>query len=154
MFDKDPISDNPRNDGEIDDAEFLSKEIGTTDLVGVALKIFNPLVQDGHLKLGGLGVKEAEVARHDELVDEIAPDPGLSGLVWIGRSQMGLILGVNIFEEFENDVGVVKGSASISESGDETFGIEGCMCRLKGRRDVRRREGIGVWITRLGGQAP
>jgi len=124
VFGKDPISDDPWDDGEIDDAEFLSKEIWATDLVGVALKVFDPLVQDGYLKFGGAGVEEAEVARHDELVNEIGPDPGLSGLVWIGWSQMGFRLGVNILEELENNVGVVEGIAPIGESGDQPFGIE------------------------------
>jgi len=124
VFDKDPISDDPRGDGEVDDAEFVSEEVRTTDLVGVALKVFDPLVQDGPLKLGGLRVEKAEVTRDDELVDEVTPDPGLSGLVWIGWSQMGFVPGINVFEELENNVGVVKGFSLIGESGNETFGIE------------------------------
>lgn len=139
VFGKDPISDDPRDDGEIDDAEFLSKEIWATDLVGVALKVFDPLVQDGYLKFGGAGVEEAEVARHDELVNEIGPDPGLSGLVWIGWSQMGFRLGVNILEELENNMGVVEGISPIGESGDQPFGIESCG---KGRREMSVRERV------------
>jgi len=69
-------------------------------------------------------VEEAEVARYDELVDEINPDPGLSGLVWIGWSQMGFALGVGVFEEFKDNVGVMNGLSLIGESGDETFGVE------------------------------
>lgn len=70
-------------------------------------------------------MEEAEVARDDELVDEISPDPGLSGLVWIGGPEVGFGSGVNIFEEFENDMGVMEGSALIRKSGDEAFGVEG-----------------------------
>lgn len=44
VFDEDPISDDPRGDGEIDDAELIPKEVWTTDLVGIALKILDPLV--------------------------------------------------------------------------------------------------------------
>lgn len=135
VFDKDPIPDDPRDDGEIDDAELLSKEVRTTDLVGVALKIFDPLVQGGDLSLRGRGVEEAEVAGDDELVDEITPDPGLSGLVWIGWSQMGFMLGANIFEEFDDNVGVMEWPSLMGESGDQTFGIEGCVWigrRVKG----------------------
>lgn len=140
MFDEDPISDDPGGDRKIDDAEFLSKEIWTTDLVCEALEVFNPLGQGGCLKLRGLRVKKAEVARHDELVDEITPDSGLSGLVWIGRPQMGFVLGVNIFEEFEDNVGVVKRFALICESGDESFGVEGYVSMVQdiGRWGVKR----------------
>jgi len=49
MFDKDPISDNPRDDRDVDDTDFLSKEVGTADLVGVALEVFHPLVEGGYL---------------------------------------------------------------------------------------------------------
>jgi len=41
-LDKDPIPRGPGDYGEIDDAEFLSKEIGPTDLVGEALEILEP----------------------------------------------------------------------------------------------------------------
>lgn len=126
MLDEDPISDDPRGNGEIDDAELVPKEERAADLVGVALEIFDPLVQDGGLKLGGLRVEETEVTRDDELVDEITPDPGLSGLVRVGWSQMGFVAGVDVFEEFENDVRVVKGFALVGESGDQTLGIESC----------------------------
>jgi hypothetical protein len=43
VFDKDPIPNGPTEDGEIDDAEFLSKEVRPANLVDVALKIFGPL---------------------------------------------------------------------------------------------------------------
>ena len=118
VFDEDPISDDPRGNGEIYDAELVSEEVRATDLVGVALKIFDPLVQDGGLELGGLRVEEAKITRDDELVDEITPDPGLSGLIWIDWSQMGFIARINVFEEFENDVRVVKGFTLIGESGN------------------------------------
>ena len=124
MLDKDPISDDPRDDGEVDDAEFLSKEVWTADLVGITLEILDPLAEDGCLKLRGLGVEKAEVARDDELVDEITPDPALSGLVWIGWSQMGFVLGIGVFEEFEDNMGVMKGFSLVCEGGDESFGIE------------------------------
>ena len=83
VFDEDPIPDDPTGNGEIDNAEFLSEEVRAADLVGIALKIFDPFVQDGGLELRGLGVKNTEVARDDELVDEINPDPRLSGLIGI-----------------------------------------------------------------------
>ena len=118
MFDKDPIPGDPTDYGEVDDAEFLSKEVGPVDLVGVALEIFHPFGQGGRLKLRSLGVEDAEVARHDVLVDDIDPDPGLSGLVGIGGYQAGLVLGVSIFEELEDDVRVVKRFPLIRECGD------------------------------------
>jgi len=83
-FDKDPIPHDPTGDGEINDAEFLAKEVWPADLVNVTLEIFVPFVQGGRLELGGLSMEEAEVAGYDELVDEIDPDPGLSGDIGVG----------------------------------------------------------------------
>lgn len=118
VFNKDPVPDGPTDYGEVNDAEFLSEEVRATDLVGVALEIFDPFVQSGGLKLRGLSVEEAEVTRDDELVDEIDPDPCLSGLIRINGYQVGLILGVSSFEELEDDMRVVKGSPLMGESGD------------------------------------
>lgn len=70
-------------------------------------------------------MEEAEVARDDELVDEVDPNPGLSGEVRVGRYDVRLVLRVSIFEELEDDVRVVEGSALVSESGDQSFRIEG-----------------------------
>ena len=118
MFDEDPIPDGPAGDGEIDDAEFLSEEVRAADLVDVALEIFDPFVENGDSKLRGLSVEDTEVARDDELVDEIGPDPGLSGLIGVGWYQVGFVLGISIFEELEDDVRVVKGSALMGDNGD------------------------------------
>ena len=117
MIDEDPIPDSPTGDGEIDDAEFLSEEVRATDLVGVALEIFDPFVQNGDLEFRSLSVEDAEVAGDDELVDEIDPDPGLSGLIGISWYQVGFVLGVSIFEELEDNVRVVERSALVGESG-------------------------------------
>ena len=117
VIDEDPIPDGPTGDGEINNAEFLSEEVRAANLVGIALEIFDPFVRSGGLELGGLSVEDAEVARDDELVDEIDPDPGLSGLIGIGWYQVGFVLGVSIFEEFEDDVRVVKRPALMGESG-------------------------------------
>ena len=124
MFDKDPIPGDPRENGEIDNAEFLSEKVRTTDLVGEALEVLEPLAHGGSLKLRGLGVEDAEVARDDVLVDDIDPDPGLSSAVGICGSQAGLVLGVSIFEELEDNARVVEGLPLIGESGDQSFGIE------------------------------
>ena len=118
VFGEDPVPTGPTDDREIDDAEFLSKEVRPADLVGVTLEIFDPFVQGGGLKLSGLGVEEAEVARYDELVDEVDPDPGLSGDVRIGGYQAGLVLRVGSFEELEDDVRVVKRPSLVREGGD------------------------------------
>ena len=118
MFDVNPIPHGPAGDGEIDDAEFLSKKVGPADLVGVALEVFDPFVQGGRLKLRGLSVEEAEVAGDDVFVDKIDPDPGLSGQVWISGPQAGFVLGESIFEELEDDVRIVKWFALVCESGD------------------------------------
>lgn len=118
MFDEDPISDGPAGDGEIDNTKFLSEEVGPADLVGIALEIFDPFVQSGGLKLRGLCVEEAEIARDDELVDKIDPDPSLSGLVGVGRYQAGFVLGVSTFEELDDDLRVVQGSILVGDSGD------------------------------------
>ena len=83
MFDEDPIPDDPTGNGEIDDAKFLSEEIRATDLVDVALEIFDPFVENGGPKLRGLSVEDTEVSRDDELVDEIDPDPRLSSLIGV-----------------------------------------------------------------------
>ena len=117
VIDKDPIPDGPTGDGEIDDAEFLSEEVRAANLVGVALEIFDPFARSGSLELRGLSVEDAEVARDDELVDEIDPDPSLGGLIGIGWYQVGFVLGVSIFEELEDDVRVVKRPALMGESG-------------------------------------
>jgi len=129
-FDKDPIPHGPAGYGEIDDAEFLSKEVWAADLVDVALEIFDPFAKGGGLELRGLSVEEAEVARYDELVDEIDPDPGLSGEIGVGRYHMGFVLGVGIFEELEDDMGVVKRSSLMGESRDQSFGVESEQCRV------------------------
>lgn len=42
VFDKDPISEDPADDGEINDAELLSEEVRAADLVGVTLEVFDP----------------------------------------------------------------------------------------------------------------
>ena len=86
MFDEDPISEDPSDHGKIDDAEFLSKEVGSTDLVGVALEILYPFVEGGALKVGIASMEDTEVTRDDELVDVVNPDPSLSGLVRVSRS--------------------------------------------------------------------
>jgi len=101
------------------------KKVRALDLVGIALEIFDPFVQGGGLKLRGLSVEDAEVAGHDVLVDEIDPDPGLSSLVGISWYQAGLVLRVSIFEEFEDDLRIVKRFPLICESGNQPFGIEG-----------------------------
>jgi len=117
VIDEDPIPDGPTGDGEIDDAELLSEEVRAANLVGVALEIFDPFGRSGGLELRGLSVEDAEVARDDELVDEIDPDPGLSGLIGISWYQVGFVLGVSIFEELEDNVRVVKRPALMGESG-------------------------------------
>ena len=104
MFDKDPISHGPADNGNIYDAVFLPKEVRPADLVGKALEIFDPFTEGGYLELGGLSVEEAEVAGHDELVDEVDPDPGLGGDVGVGRYQVGLVLGIGGLEELEDDM--------------------------------------------------
>lgn len=71
-------------------------------------------------------MEEAEVARHDELVDEIDPDPGLGGEVRVHGYQMGFVLRISGLEELEDDVRVVKGPPLMGESGDQSFGIESC----------------------------
>lgn len=86
VFDEDPISEDPSDHGKIDDAEFLSKEVGSTDLVGVALEILYPFVEGGALKVGIASMEDTEVTRDDELVDVVNPDPSLSGLVRVSRS--------------------------------------------------------------------
>lgn len=43
-FDKDPIPGDPANYGDVNDAEFLSKEVRAADLVGEALEIFDPFI--------------------------------------------------------------------------------------------------------------
>ena len=63
-------------------------------------------------------MEEAEVARHDELVDEIDPDPGLGGEVRVHGYQMGFVLRISGLEELEDDVRVVKRSSLIRESGN------------------------------------
>lgn len=117
MFDVDPIPQDPAGYGEVDDAEFLSKKVRAADLVGVALEVFDPFAQSGCLKFRGLGVEQAEVARHNVFVNEIDPDPGLGGLVGISGPQ-GVVLGVSIFEELEDDLRIVKWFALICDSGD------------------------------------
>lgn len=124
VLDKDPISDDPSDHREINYAELLSEEIGATDLVRVALEVFHPLGHSGDLKLRSLGMENAEVSRYDVLVNEIDPDPGLSGFVGISWSQAGLVLGIEVFKELEDDMRVVKGFTLIRESGDQSFGIE------------------------------
>ena len=124
MFDDDPIPHGPAAYGNIDDAEFLSEEVRPADLVSEALEILDPLAEGGGLKLGGLSVEEAEVARDDELVDEVDPDPGLGSDVRIGGYQVGLLLGISVLEELEDDMGVVEGPPLVREGRDETFGIE------------------------------
>jgi len=124
VFDKDPIPGDPRENGEINNAEFLPEKVRTTDLVGEALEVLEPLGHSDSLKLRSLGVEDTEVARDDVLVDDIDPDPGLSGVVGICGPQAGLVLGVSIFEELEDNARVVQGFSLISESGDQTFGIE------------------------------
>ena len=69
-------------------------------------------------------MENAEVSWYDVFVDEIDPDPGLSGFVGISRPQTGLVLGIEIFKELEDDMRVVKGFTLIRESGDQSFGIE------------------------------
>ena len=124
MFDDDPIPHGPAAYGNIDDAEFLSEEVRPADLVSEALEILDPLAEGGGLKLGGLSVEEAEVARDDELVDEVDPDPGLGSDVRIGGYQVGLLLGISVLEELEDDMGVVEGPPLVREGRDKTFGIE------------------------------
>ena len=124
VLNEDPIPEDPSDHGEIDDAEFLSKKVWTTDLVGVALEVFNPLCEGGGLKLRCLSVEHAEVAGYYELVDKIYPDPGLSSLIGVCRSQVGFAIGVSIFEELEDNVRVVERSSLVRESGDQSFGIE------------------------------
>lgn len=124
VFSEDPVSDDPGNHREIDDAEFFAEEIGAADLVDIASEILDPLLEGNSLKLLSLRMEDAEIAWDDELVDEIDPDPGLCGLVGIGRSQVGLVFGIGIFEEFENDVRVVKGLGLIGECRDQTLWIE------------------------------
>ena len=136
---KDPIPGGPTGNGNIDDAVLLSKEVRLLDLVGVALKIFGPFAQGGCLKLRGLSVEEAEVARDDEFVDEIDPDPGLGGEVGVGRYYAGCVLWVSVFKELEDDMRVVKGFPLIGDCGDQSSGVEGCMSvrrSARGGRDV------------------
>ena len=85
FIDKNPISDDPSNDGEIDDARFLSEEVRATDVVSIRPEVPDPFGDDGSLKFGCLGLEDAEITWDDELVNEINPDPGLSSLVRIGR---------------------------------------------------------------------
>jgi hypothetical protein len=89
------------------------------------LKVLEPFAHGGGLELRGLGMEDAEVSRDDVLVDDIDPDPGLSGIVGICWSQLRLVLGVSVFKELEDNVRVVKGFSLISESGNQSFGIEG-----------------------------
>lgn len=42
VLDEDPISDDPAGDGEIDDAEFLPKEVRAADLGSVTLEVLDP----------------------------------------------------------------------------------------------------------------
>lgn len=95
------------------------------------MEIFDPFAKGGGLELRGLSVEEAEVARYDELVDEIDPDPGLSGEIGVGRYHMGFVLGVGIFEELEDDMRVVKRSSLMGESGDQSFGVESCILVIR-----------------------
>ena len=44
---------------------------------------------------------------------------------------MGPTFGVNIFEELEDDAGVVKGFSFIGESGNQSFGITSFMRQVK-----------------------
>ena len=141
MLGKDPIPGGPTGNGDIDDSEFLPEEVWFADLVGIALEIFDPFVQGAGLKLRGLSVKEAEVAGHDELVDEVDPDPGLSGIVRVHGYHTGCELRISIFEELEDDVRIVNGSPVVGDGGDETSGIESC-------RRARGSEGPG-WGKRV-----
>jgi len=68
-------------------------------------------------------VEEAKVARDDEFVDKVDPDPGLSCEVGVGRYHAGFSLRVSIFKELEDDMRVVKGSPLMRESGDQSSGI-------------------------------
>lgn len=82
------------------------------------MEIFDPFVENGGPKLRSLSVEDTEVSRDDELVDEIDPDPRLSGLIGVSWYQVGLVLRVSILEELEDDVRVVKRSSLIRESGN------------------------------------
>jgi len=44
VFGKNPIPSGPTGYGDVDDGEFLSKEVRPTDIVGEALEIFDPFV--------------------------------------------------------------------------------------------------------------
>lgn len=118
MLDEDPISDDPTDNGEVNDAELLSEKVRPADLVDVALEILDPFAQNGGLKVRGLSVEDTEVARDDELVNKIDPDSSLSGIVGISWYQVGFVSGVSIFEELEDDVRVVKRSPLMREDGD------------------------------------
>lgn len=71
-------------------------------------------------------MEDAEVTVNDEFVDKVDPDPGLGSLIRISWYYVGFVVGIGIFEELEDDVRVVKRFALISESGDQSFRIEGC----------------------------
>ena len=72
-------------------------------------------------------MEDAEVTVNDEFIDEVDPDPRLGSLIWVSWYHVGFILGISIFEELEDDVRVVKRFPLISESGDQSFRIKGCL---------------------------
>ena len=103
-------------------------------------------------------MEETEVARDDEFVDKIDPDPGLSGKVGVGRYHAGFILRVSVFKELEDDMRVVKGFPLIRDGGDKSSGVESCSSivrRARGGRDIGmgqaskdRDAGWGEWFER------
>ena len=141
MLDKDPIPSGPTGYGNIDDAELFPKEVRPADFVGVALEEFGPFEQGGCLKIRGLSVEEAEVARDDEFVDIVDPDPGLSGEVGVGRYHAGFVLRISVFKELEDDMRIVKRFSLIRDGGDQSSGVESCRSVV---RRVRGGRGIGM----------
>ena len=85
LVDKNPISDDPSNHGEINDTQFLPEEIRATDAFSVGPEVPDPFGHDGGLKFRSLGSEDTKITRDDELVNEVNPDPGLSSLVRVGR---------------------------------------------------------------------
>ena len=103
-------------------------------------------------------MEEPEVARDDEFVDKVDPDPGLSGKVGVGRYHTGFVLRIGVFKELEDDMRVVKGFPLIRDGGDESSGVESYISvvrRARGGRDIGmeqankcRDAGWGEWFER------
>ena len=121
---EDGVADDERSDRDVDEAELLAEEVRALDLLRERTLALEQVLERLLLLLRGLRLHEPLEVGNDRLRDEVDPDARICTVVWVGGEEVGLVVGVGLFEELAENEGLVESLALVLDSRDQSLRVD------------------------------